>query len=179
MIFLRFSTEFTRFIKTHVLFENPTFAQAPGTFQYFTDMPPLRTKHLRHNKRNAIGSLGHGGRRYRPKSGGSGGGVGRGRWGEGLGAHQGSICVLGWGRGCAGVGAPWRGRRRAPGAQLRRALGRGRRGGGAARLHQCRETRVRGVGGCGIDCRYGAVAAVCQTRRRRRTHGKGRQRPFL
>jgi hypothetical protein len=61
MIFLRFSTEFTRFIKRHVLFENPTFAQAPGTFQYFTDMPPLHTKHHRQNERNAIESLGHGG----------------------------------------------------------------------------------------------------------------------
>jgi hypothetical protein len=51
-------------------------------------------------------SLGHG----RPEYGGSGEGIGRGRWGKPLGTHQGSIWVLGWGWGRAGIGVLRRGR---------------------------------------------------------------------
>jgi hypothetical protein len=44
----------------HVLFENPTFAQAPGTFQYFTDMPSVYTKLPEKKEGDAIGSPGYG-----------------------------------------------------------------------------------------------------------------------
>jgi hypothetical protein len=45
-IFLRFSTNFQRFSKSTLLFENPTFAQAPGTFLPITDRPLVHEKTL-------------------------------------------------------------------------------------------------------------------------------------
>jgi hypothetical protein len=89
----------------------------------------------------------HGGRRDSPELGGSGGGVGRGRWGKPLGTHQGSIRVLGWGR-----VAPARAHRgtagwRPPGALLRR--GGGSVGGGSepASYRRCeRWWRARWLG---------------------------------
>jgi hypothetical protein len=56
---------FQRFNKSILLFGNPTFAQAPGTFQCFTDMPSVYTKLPEKEEGDAIGSPGHG-------SGGSG-----------------------------------------------------------------------------------------------------------
>jgi hypothetical protein len=44
LIFLRFSTNFQRFSKSTLLFENPTFSQAPGTFLPITDRPLVHEK---------------------------------------------------------------------------------------------------------------------------------------
>jgi hypothetical protein len=101
LIFLRFSTEFTRISKTHVLFEMGFCTEVPGKLFRFTSMPVVRVKLPVKKEGGAIGSLAM-----------EGGGSGRNpanwrrgwpekRAGKRLGTHQGSIWVLGWGRrGC-------------------------------------------------------------------------------
>jgi hypothetical protein len=49
-------------------------------------------------------ALEYGCRRLQQNSGGSGGGVDRGRWGEGLGSHLWSISARSWDRGGLGGG---------------------------------------------------------------------------
>jgi hypothetical protein len=117
MIFLRFSTEFTRISKTHVLFENLSFAQAPGKFFSFTLMPLVRAKLPGKKWRDAIGSLGEpvavlaGIRRLR-----------RGFW----------------------PGRMWRRYRGSPWLGLRAVLGVGRPAAGVVRpeLHACQASQV-------------------------------------
>jgi hypothetical protein len=179
MIFLWFSTNFTRFSKSHILLKLQLFAKAPETFQYFTDMPSLCTKHLRQNERNAIGSLGHGGRRCRPKSGGSGGGVGWGRWGGWLGTHPRSVCELGWGRGTAGEGAPRHGRTASAWCSPPASSRPGQKGGSAARLQHSREARVRGARDCGIDHWTRCSGGGCQHDVDGVRTGRARPRSFL
>jgi hypothetical protein len=47
--------------KGQTLFKKPTFTQARGTFQYFTDMPSVYTTLPEKKEGDAIGSPSHGG----------------------------------------------------------------------------------------------------------------------
>jgi hypothetical protein len=57
MIFLRFSTEFTRISKTHVLFEMGFCTGAPGKLFRFTPMPLVCVKLPGKKEGGAIGFL--------------------------------------------------------------------------------------------------------------------------
>jgi hypothetical protein len=59
MVFLRFSTEFTRFSNSQILLKLQLFTKAPRTFQSFIDMPSVYTK-LPKKEGDAIGSPSHG-----------------------------------------------------------------------------------------------------------------------
>jgi hypothetical protein len=63
--FVRFFCDFLRNLqvsaKGQTLFNKPTFTKAPGTFQYFTDMPSIYTKLPEKKEGDAIGSPSHGG----------------------------------------------------------------------------------------------------------------------
>jgi hypothetical protein len=52
--------DFTRFRKSHLLFQIQFFRQALGKFFRFTTKPLVHTKDLVNKERDAIGSLGHG-----------------------------------------------------------------------------------------------------------------------
>jgi hypothetical protein len=57
-MFLRFSTNFTRFNQTVLLLKFPLYTGVPGLFYRFTTMPSVHTKHLGKKEGDAMWSLG-------------------------------------------------------------------------------------------------------------------------
>jgi hypothetical protein len=109
--FSNFSTIVYRFYKIQpkvkYYLRNQLFKQAPGTFQYFTDMPLIHKNIPGKIGEPAIGSLGTR-RRSSPESGKASGAPGRKGGGAGSRAHPSSILLVGWGSLMAGEGARWR-----------------------------------------------------------------------
>jgi hypothetical protein len=95
MIFLCFSTDFTRISKNRLLFEIRFCEQALGSFSSSQRYPRFTQNTLGRTGGLQCGPC-HGRWRRRPKSGGSRGGVGRGKRGGGLGAHRLPVCGPRW-----------------------------------------------------------------------------------
>jgi hypothetical protein len=125
--FLRFSMDFTRFGKSHLLFEIRFYAKLPETFFLLQIGPWFTNKAL--ERRGALqccprGMVGGGSPKFRRSGDRDRLGKGKGRWG----AHLGSVWGRRWGWGCGS-----RARRRQAARALRVCLRRGRRSAGATR----------------------------------------------
>jgi hypothetical protein len=90
---------FTRISKMALLFENHFRIGVPGKFQILANTPLVYENLPGKNGNPAIGSSRCRPAAALPNSGGSGGGLGRGSWGKGVGAHHDSN----WDRGRGGV----------------------------------------------------------------------------
>jgi hypothetical protein len=69
LIFLQFSTDFTRISKTANTILDPLYKQVPEKIWFYAKMPLVHRLPPRKMYRLAMRSLGHGQRRFRPKSG--------------------------------------------------------------------------------------------------------------
>jgi hypothetical protein len=109
MFFLRFSTEFTRSGKTHILFKKPIGKEVPESFDFLQIRPQFT---LRPSKRLEVLQCGpRGGGRCGRHNSGEAGGLGRAGAGAGRsGGSSSSIWEVGRGGDAAGGGAPRRGR---------------------------------------------------------------------